>query len=377
MNHYLKTYKVEIRTLAPLFIGEGKTIGKKEYLYSRGMVLVPDVEKMYRAICKKRLERQFTDFLMNSSDRRDLGAWMRDCGVTPAEYTPWIRYRLEGGDHLTTGKRPMEILTFYKDAYGFPYVPGSSLKGMLRTILLAYEVMNGSGTGLKQSLPEEVKDPGKGRNRNTFLLLEQKNLETEVFHTLNRTDARGKPVRQTDAVNDCLSGLIVSDSHPLDLKVLTLCQKLDVRLDGTCNGINILRECVKPDTRITFSLTIDETLCPYSIEEIRKAVDTFSDMYYELFLSRFPHTDRPSSDTVWLGGGAGYFTKTVVYPLLGRDQGLRTTVDIYRKTMSEKIFNEHGHGKDVRLGISPHILKTTQYQGKSYEMGKCRLMVTE
>ena len=36
----------------------------------------------------------------------------------------------------------MQIISFIKDAYGKPYIPGSSIKGMLRTILLCYDILN-------------------------------------------------------------------------------------------------------------------------------------------------------------------------------------------------------------------------------------------
>ena len=36
--------------------------------------------------------------------------------------------------------RTHEIQCFIKDAYGMPYIPGSSIKGMIRSALLAYEV---------------------------------------------------------------------------------------------------------------------------------------------------------------------------------------------------------------------------------------------
>ena len=34
-------------------------------------------------------------------------------------------------------------------------------------------------------------------------------------------------------------------------------------------------------------------------------------------------------------------------------------------------FRNHYHHEDERLGVSPHVLKMTEYNGKLYEMGKC------
>ena len=38
-------------------------------------------------------------------------------------------------------KGRMQIMNFMRDPYGNPYIPGSSIKGMLRTILLAADIM--------------------------------------------------------------------------------------------------------------------------------------------------------------------------------------------------------------------------------------------
>lgn len=35
MNSYLKNYTIELATLAPVFIGSGEQLGKKEYIYDK------------------------------------------------------------------------------------------------------------------------------------------------------------------------------------------------------------------------------------------------------------------------------------------------------------------------------------------------------
>lgn len=44
MNQYLKSYRVNMRTVGPVFIGSGREIGKKEYLFlSRRQAGIPDI----------------------------------------------------------------------------------------------------------------------------------------------------------------------------------------------------------------------------------------------------------------------------------------------------------------------------------------------
>ncbi len=376
MAGYLKSYDMELIARGPLHVGSGERIKKKEYIYlpQKGTVLVPDITRMIEGLRKKRLDDMFLKYMMDSADQRPLGQWLFGSRIMPDEYNRWIRYRLDGGDRLKSGKKPTEIVCFQKDAFGLPLIPGSSIKGMLRTILLAGELLKNDGRfeSLKRTLPQACAKA----NRNNFLLPEQKQIEEDVFHTLERTDAKGKPVPKRNAVNDCLSGLIISDSQPLKLTDLTLCQKLDRGLNGDYNSqLNLLRESLKPGTVVRFTLTIDSGLCPYTIQDIMKAVAAFGDAYYTMFSSHFAGTDRPAPDTVWLGGGSGFFSKTVLYPALSEKDRVRSTVEVFRRTIHPKVWNQHNHDKDVPRGVSPHTLKCTEYEGRIYHFGECTMRV--
>ncbi|MCI6433039.1 MAG: type III-A CRISPR-associated RAMP protein Csm5 [Oliverpabstia sp.] len=383
MQQYIKHYHMVLRTVGPVFVGDGRSLDKKEYIFqkNKGMVLIPDLNKMYQGITKKGLERRFTEYLLSNaknadgSNRWDLGRWFRENNIGSKDYEPWILYKLDCGDFLQE-KGAIEIRTFQKDAFGKPYVPGTSMKGMLRTILLANELMNDDSycKEVKRCIMSAIQN---GRNRTFLLKREVNEIENEVLHTLDRVDARGKEVGKNHAVNDVLSGLIISDSKPISLERMTLCQKIDDNVEGERKSLNLLRESVKPGTDIHFDLTIDSTICPYTIEDIVDAVNCFNESYYNMYLYRFKGIEYPKTNTVWLGGGSGFFTKTILYALLGQNKGIDAAVEIFKKTLPAKVSQEHKHFKDKRIGISPHTLKVTKYQGKSYQMGQCILDIYE
>ena len=137
--------------------------------------------------------------------------------------------------------------------------------------------------------------------------------------------------------------------------------------------INLLRECIKPGTVIKSSLTIDETECNLKIEDILDAVKLFYEQYYQVFQSKFPRCDRGKPNTVFLGGGSGFVSKTVVYPMFGEKEGIEITKDIFDRT---GVPQKHEHYKDTRMRVSPHILKCTRYQGKEYMMGQCEIDIS-
>ena len=377
MKKYMKSYSLSLKTASPLFIGDGKSLNKKEYIYLRNQkkVLVPDIGKLYEGIWQKRLSRQFTDYLLDGNDRSGLEQWLRNNRIGPADYEKWTWYSLDGGDHLGEGKRPIEIATFIKDGYGLPYIPGTSIKGVLRNLLLIYEINRNPEIcrSVKRSLPGSLQQTG---SRKAYLKRDIEQIETTILHTLNRIDKNGKELRKEDAVNDVLSGLIVSDSQPLKWTNMILCQKMDRSPNGTVNNnLNILREAVKPGIVIPFQLTIDTTLCPYTIEDIQEAVKVFNDLYYSMYLEYFSDTDRPADDIIWLGGGAGFLTKTILYPLLGHDEGLKAAIDVFDHTLPRSVNERHKHYKDHQAKVSPHMLKCTEYKGKMYQMGQCHLIV--
>ena len=363
----LQHYTITLITEGPLFIGSGKTIGKKEYIFDarRQLVHIPDLVKMNRFFLERRLEKAYEEYILN--DKRDFAAWLRSNQIDEHQYRSWVRYSIDSGDAVFEQRGKKEIATFLKDAYGCPYVPGSSLKGALRTVLLAAEVLNEpdrfrrSRNAVRNA---ELRPGSKGNLR------EEKNqLEQGVFHTLNRNEKR-----KSDAVNDLLCGLRIGDSEPLRVDDLALCQKIDVTRDGVDKRLPILRECIRPETEIRFPLTIDPRYCTLTPQDIMEAANQFVRFYDKCFLEKFPTRDIRGGGNLYLGGGCGYVSKTVTYPLLG-EQSVRRVSEIINATLSRTAAIQHKHSRDASRGVSPHMIKCTQYDGQLYEMGACSLEI--
>lgn len=368
MKDYLKEYNVQLTVKGPLYIGCGKEIKKKEYIYDRQKkrILVPALDKMYAYLRTKHLHQEYERFLLHDRDN-DLGDWMREKGINMKEAEQWLLYELDCGDAVVEKGKTLQVMQCVKDAYGNPYIPGSSLKGMLRTILLSYCIIKDDKRF--ECLGNEMFKEAQNRtNRKNYLAKQMKNIEIEAFHSLNVSD------KKWEMVNDCLAGLIVSDSRPISVDALTLCQKIEYHMDASETRLPLLRECIKPGTVIDFTITIDVTRCPFSVEDMKAAINDFADSYYQYFSGRFPKAQRPETDTVWLGGGVGYVSKTINYPLYGKD-GVRMAQTVFNNTLSGKQLKEHKHNMDTKMGVSPHILKLTIYQGKRYQFGECKLQI--
>lgn len=377
MNNFLKHYRLKIHTLSPVAVGSGEKIGKKEYIYlpAKKRALVPDIEKMYADLCRKGLGESYLRYMLDKN-ARDLGKWLKEQGFSENDYKKWSRYELDARDAMfeAQGKSgsPREILAFIKDAYGMPYVPGSTLKGMIRTALLAWECgTNERRYGqIRQEIYNTVRTTGAGMvRRDKFLGAETQKLETIAFHTLKREGTADR-----DAVNCNLSGLIVSDSEPLNKDSMMLAQKVDYTMKREEKVLPIFREALIPGTDIYFDISLDSSECPYSIEDIFKALNYFQEICQKHFYSKFRRGEQ-RENCVWLGSWCGFLSKTVIYSLFEED-GLMITDKIFRNTLA-KNYQIHKHNQDTRLGVSPHICKCTRYHGKLYDMGLGQIEVVK
>lgn len=362
MSEYLKEYNVVLETVGPLFVGSGKEINKKEYILKPNEIMVMDIPKLFSFFKKKGLERRFEEFFLNDV-RMDLSKFLKDNRISFLDIDSYTKYRIRQSDTALARGTKISVMEFMRDAYGMPYIPGSSIKGMLRTILLCSDIQNDKPkyNELRRNIKDQAKN-GSGR-RNVFLNREQKQLEALAFNKLERS------TKKQDAVNDIMSGIMVSDSKPIGNESMVLCQRLEYHLDGTEKRLNVLRECIMPRTNIHFTVTVDEKNCPYNMEDILASISMFNKIYNTVFRTKFSKMKEASKDTVYLGGGVGFVSKTIIYPLLGQAEGTDVIVDIFDKTNVPK---NHKHYLDRRMGVSPHILKATRYEGELYHMGECR-----
>ncbi len=371
MKDYLKHYTLKITALSPIHIGSGQKIGKKIYIYTPWdhKVIIPDIQKMYEDMQKHHLEKGFTEYMMDSRNRLpSLGQWLKEQGFTRKDYEQWKRYEMDAGEAFAQAgrNRPKDIDAFVKDAYGMPYIPGSSIKGMIRTALIAWEIDRNPEkfSRIKERIFQKS---GERENRNYCLAREMSQLEQQVLYTLGLDEGN-----RGNAVNDNLSGLLVGDSRPIDMEYLTLSQKIDYTLQKQEKALPLLRESLKPETEICFDISIDTSVCPYTMEDIIEALNCFQKICYKYFYIRFDR-GRDEDGIIWLGGGCGFLSKTIIYPLFGED-AVKVIDGIYRNTLG-KNYQIHQHTKDMSLQLAPHVCKCTRYHGELYDMGMGRLEV--
>jgi CRISPR type III-A-associated RAMP protein Csm5 len=312
----------------------------------------------------------FEEFMLSDA-RADLTMWLRSQQIMGSELKPAIKYELDCGDAVIEKGRTLQLMECIKNPYGEPYIPGTSLKGMFRTIFLCQDILDNPDKYAreKDALERAIlnNDEQMRINKNTFLKDNIGNIEAIRYRTLDR-----EGVKPADAVNDIMQGFIVSDSEPLSVDDLVLCQKVERHVDGTEKTLPLLRECIKPGTQICFTITIDSSVCGYNSGMVVDAIKKVIINYYNSFQKKFNGMATPKTSYLFLGGGSGFTSKTVINSLSKDDKGkqIRLTQNIFDKT---KVPRNHKHYKDGEYGVSPHIIKCTRYKGQTMQMGLCRL----
>ena len=137
MNRSLKVYDLSLKVQGPVFVGSGYEIQKKEYLFlNRSTVGIVDAEKLYLLAKRRHLETELERFMVKDT-KEDLKHWVQKNKIPTKEIESCMKYVLNAGDiQMERGK--MQIMACMVDPYGNPYIPGSSIKGILRTILCGH-----------------------------------------------------------------------------------------------------------------------------------------------------------------------------------------------------------------------------------------------
>lgn len=383
-------YNMKLTTLSPIFIGDGKKLIKKEYIYDgeNKKIIIPDLMTMVEQFENFNINCEYEIYMSNNNDRNGLGEWIKNKRGNLKMVSNFTKYVIDfknADPRDAKGKFDLnEISTFIKDPYGLPYVPGSSIKGMIRTALLCYEIVNNDK--LSNLLSQIYERSKSNSNIKPYNLKEATlDLEKAVFKSMNRSMMRG---------------LIIGDSRPLKTSDLTLSKKIDYTIAKNENLLPIYRESIKPEVDIYFDISIDNTAFPYSMANIFETVNLFNQTSNKYFYSIFDRENK-GENIVYLGGGTGFLSKTMIYPAfaksqtylkdlykdldIGKDEAqskyrdekiskaVEVTHRIFKRTLNEKVYYKHNHDIDLLDEVSPHTCKCTRYNDKLYNMGICKL----
>lgn len=364
-NENLTTCKLKLKVLGPLFIGSGNEYQKADYIFNgnTGKASFIDNAKLFDYLAANNLADVYADSILGGSN--NMYRFLKDtCMLNDSEINDLLLYTVDASDALSESHSLKNIQSFLRNARGEAYVPGSSLKGALRTAILF------------SMIQEENRKNGIAHEKTRIVP------DNKKMRYINEDDYLSKLKFSGNAnamLKSIMRGLLVSDSNVIDNSRFILAKKIDTQVDCVRKTPNVVRECVRPDTEISFQVTFDESVLHGMItkESLEKSIRAFSNYYYNTYMCKFDESGDEayidSDDILYLGGGVGYFSKTLTYPYYGEENALEMVSEYFAQGRQT---SKHHHDQDADLGISPHMLKYTEYKGKLYPFGACEVSIS-
>ena len=386
----LQQYSMILETVSPIHIASGDNLNTTQYLYNRaaGKVHFLYEQAWIKFLNERDLLGQFEVFIKNfnfkCSEQKNLYNWLIGNKITEKEMQVFISDSIDIG--ADAGVSCNEITTNISSVNDKQYIPGSSIKGALRTAILYHFIRKdknlrerywGKIKSLGYALKKDLEITTTNQEINRLKANFRKNIENlareldkEILYKLDiNTYANA-------IVNDSMRGLRVSDARLIDKNIsMVLVKKIDVFHMGNTgetkeNAVSIYRECFPLKTKLKFEITIDPLLLnkigitdikqilsmsslftKNSLQQLQKA---FHQDFYEMQYNGYEQAN------VMLGGGAGFIGKSLLYALAPTEEEGREIV--------KKCFYNHEHESRDKI-ISPRTLKTCKINGVQYLMG--------
>jgi len=257
MNEVI-SYK--LKTLSPLHIGGEGRLLPTEYAFLDGKVFVLSEEKLSTALISERLLNEFIYEVRESGKGFSIEKFLQKRHLLNKEFLESVKkYSLE------SQKCPSpELRTFVKNGFNHPYIPGSTIKGSLRTAILYYllkhtpDKLHELASFVSKKVTEFKRDRrrDKGWFREKFKKTFASEFEKKVFQEFMLTDNQ----KRFDPHSDIMRVIQISDSNPLeptDLKV----EEVKIYSEGRgSKEWSIYVETIPPGKELQFKISINKDL---------------------------------------------------------------------------------------------------------------------
>lgn len=295
MANPYKTYKMKLTTLSPIFIGGGESI-----------LNLSSEEDFKNKVLKnnpKRVE-QWIDYFLNFQEYKR----QRDRRIPFDANTPSLSGFLRFVDDKSF--KPNHKKTDFILTVGKGYIPGTSVKGAIRTALLSEYII-------------------------------KNNVELKVAEDKIKAQMKGLQISDSELIS-------YTDSNFADYTI-TPQKIIDNKQKGYSNkNFQQKYKFLKAKKQISLKITIDTNICEYSIEDILDALNNHYLKIYKEYQNGLKDTNVKvsfSSDcipNINIGGQSGFNTKNVLRALAGNNEF--KYVQAKKNTLSKK-FKNHNHDK--------------------------------
>ncbi len=406
--HY---WKVTLKCTSPVCIGSGETCKKSQYIYDRNerKVYFLREEKWISFLWQNQIMDHFTQCLLKDPVHFNLYDYLNSLSTLSEKYGDinQIIYQMKKDGvvekealYINRGANDKninnDIVRFQYDAEGNPYIPGSSLKGSLRTAIFSHvirknrknfarewsEIENISQNLRHIEMWNKRTEPRKKRQIRKAIR-DCSNQMGRVMDNLEKKIALA-PCDEGKCENEkrYFQGLTISDAVLLQGGTCIV-PKLDLSINkwNVHQIKGLFREALQADSVLECTIGIDDDrdkmghLGVRNFSDLQEILEEFNRFQYDMLKNPFLKNAKDElldlldfkKVNLRLGAGTGFLDKTLLYSLApDKESAVAVT-----KAFMEKTFSEGKHGRE--LPISPHTIDLVYKDNYTYLMGLCHL----
>lgn len=358
---HLERVPVVLTVQSPLYIGSGEKLTPMDYILDGGVVYVPSIPDMLDAFAnawQRGLSDDFMNFITLPSREKKLSAFVKQRRIAMKPTPKWVLYTMKAQPDIVNMNT---LLTFTRNPDGMAYIPGSSIKGAIRTALISVRMNVWARNRVREELTNSQK-------------LHSSAVE-ELLRVFPCKMSRNGGIDRGNAVNDLLRAIEVSDSAPLPADALTVCQRRWLSPDGDARARTpVFMECLRPGAETRFDLTIDHSLWPQgedALAAIRTALNDWDALCHRAFDDHFASLvhdiNSMKGAPVVLGGGTGFQRKSLVYTTSNYpEEAAQLAHSVLRQQFRT-------YKPPLNAKTAPYKYKAARFAGEDWPMGVCEL----
>ena len=385
MSNRIDHAQLSLTIVSPTNIGGPEKLTTKDYMYNydAGEVYLLNNYEWFRFLARHNKLAEFEIYMQNEMVRpngRTMYDWAKntigESQLTKDVLGPAIGSIMKSSIYNEGRKNSLNDITpQIRGANGDVYIPGSSIKGVIDSAIISHMLRNNKAfRSTVQRELRKVLDVYKRKNaRNLFKdIFKMVNLAIlKHIHVL--TNNEGKPFKAILA--SAFRGISVSDAMPMSAIQTEVLKKEDscVDEDGT-HEISVHRECILPNQKFTFTLTLDTAITKEigitSIDQVLDILQEDFDATHKLLASKFKKVSpsifkalEPAN--AYIGSNTGFVQKTIIMAAFTDDE--KTGIDIIKAILDVNFQKAKHDSKDHFM--APRAIKLVKWNGNYYEMG--------
>lgn len=379
MNDFLESRICRLTCVAPVHIGSGEVLKSFEYLYDkdRQQVYFFNEGKWAQFLARNKLLDEFTAVLGRNSNfsRINIWQWLQGKGFSAEDCDDFIKRKAVLKAELSDKKGTLnDISAGICDGSGNLYVPGSSIKGMLRTGIIFHLLEH--NPGVKAQLCRKMRVVLQADNWRRALRDLSDGIEKSFLEYKD----------ESKNVHKWLAGLQVGDALAEDMAepVSIIVQRVDGITYGAHsnqfeNPLPLCCECIPAGSELRLRISMDKAMLQKigigSIDEIFGYCRAFMQRGLKLQEKVFGRKygalfEEAKAADCFLGAGTGFLQKSLWLSLFADDAEAMRAL----RGFLDQSFREHRH-RELDRAISPRTIKLAVSGRRQQMMGLCKLEV--